>query len=102
MHQRLLSSPAAGLHAGSAGFTKQHRVCSLSSLRPAGSGQLVMDACLDAVFDAQSQRGADELVGLLAHLVTEGALPAADFLSGLSSNAESLEDLRCAMLEAEP
>ena len=53
-----------------------------------------MDASIDAVFDAQSQRGADELVALLAHFVTEGVLPAADFLGAVSNTAEILEDLR--------
>ena len=39
------------------------------------------------------------LVGLLAHLCTEGALPAAGFLAGLSSRAVRLKGLRCSCAE---
>ena len=39
---------------------------------------------------------------LLAHLVTQGALPAADILGGLSSSAESFEGLRRATHDLRP
>ena len=55
-----------------------------------------MEASLDAIFDAQTPRVAQEITALLVHLVQEGILPAGDFLDTITSTAATLEDLRWA------
>ena len=69
---------------------------------PAGSGELVAEASLNAIFDATSPRAAHEVCGLLVHLVKEGAVPVHSLLDLITSSAEQLEDLRYADCPAEP
>ena len=61
----------------------------------AGSGELVVEASLDAIFDAPSTKAAQELSGLLVHLALEGAVPKHCLLDLITSSSEQLEDLRC-------
>ena len=65
-----------------------------SSAVVAGSGELVVEASLDAIFDATSTRAAHEVSGLLVHLAKEGAVPKHCLLDLITSSSEQLEDLR--------